>query len=138
MEPVRACKRRLPVNTPGLDAADRRSRPIIQHAAWPRRGAELREIQTGSIALRPLDPCFDTQLTRAVGDQMTKGIVRKARDPEGRSPKPGGGDRDVELATADVKVERVRLLQPLKIGRSQADHRFAESHQEHAKSYELR
>jgi hypothetical protein len=32
----------------------------------------------------------------------------------------------------------VRLLKPLKIGRSQTDHRFAKRHQVHAKSYEVK
>jgi hypothetical protein len=77
-----------------------------------------------------------SQLAGAVGDEVSEWIVGEPRNPAGGDSESRRGDSDVELAAADVDVQAARLLQPLEIGRGQADHRFAERHQVHAKSYE--
>ena len=61
-----------------------------------------------------------------VGDQPAERVVGQPRHPGRRAAQPGQADGGVQLRAADLHVEAAGLLQPAKVRRAQADHRFAE------------
>ena len=112
---------------PGWMSAMAASLAIVQDAAGPRRGAELQEIQADAVVVGPDDVLgADAGLAGAVGDQPAQRIVGQPRHPGRRMAQPGQADRGVQLGAADLNVEAAGLLQPAKVRRTEANHRFAE------------
>src|SRR5262249_38570729 len=62
-----------------------------------------------------------------VEKQPPERVVGNPRDPRRRAAEPRQGNRGVEFRAADLHVERTGLFQPLKVRRTEANHRFAES-----------
>src|SRR5205085_5227920 len=80
MVPARAGKYWRPIDTAGSDAADRRSRAIVQHTT-DARPTDLHEVQTHPAVGGPLDLRVHTVLTGLIGDHAAECVVGKSRDP---------------------------------------------------------
>ena len=115
VKPFRAAKHFSPIDRAGLDSADGGKRAVVVNRGGARRGAELGEIQADAVVARPLHARdVDALRPSARGDQPAERVLRQPRNPARRHSQPRGRDGDVQLAAADIQIERMRLLEPLK------------------------
>ena len=135
MEPARTGKDGWPVDAARSNSADGRRGAIVEHAARARGGTKLREVKARAIIRGPFDVHVHALLAGAIGDHAAERVFGKPRHPARRDAESRGRDGDVELASADIGVEAVGLLYPLKSWRREPYHRFAEGDEIHAQSY---
>jgi hypothetical protein len=101
---------------------------IVQNAAGSRRGPEFEKIKSDAIFLTELHvPGIDAGFAGAIGDQPAQRVISQARHPGDIAPESSQPNGGVKFSAADLHIQRLRLLEPAKVRRTEANHRFAES-----------
>jgi hypothetical protein len=90
---------------------------------------ELDEEETHAILSRPADTIRLDAICAGVGHNLLAERIRgQARHPGRRRAHPHKPDGDIELGACNPELERVGLLEALRAGWRQANHRLAECH----------